>query len=91
MLGISIIDWVVLSLYFIGITMLGIWTYRKIKSSADFFMGNRRFGKILMIAQAFGVGTHTDQPVTVTGASYTAGLAGNWYQWMWMFSTPCDM
>ncbi len=88
MLGISIIDWVVLAIYFIGITALGLWTYKKIKSSADFFMGNRRFGKILMIAQAFGVGTHTDQPVTVIGASYTNGLAGIWYQWMWMFSTP---
>ena len=88
MLGISWIDWLVLVIYFIGITSLGVWTYKKVKSSADFFMGNRRFGKILMIAQAFGVGTHTDQPVTVTGASYTAGLAGIWYQWMWMFSTP---
>ena len=88
MLGVSIIDWIVLLIYFIGITALGLWTYKKIKSSADFFMGNRRFGKILMVAQAFGVGTHTDQPVSVTGASYTNGLAGIWYQWMWMFSTP---
>lgn len=88
MLGISILDWLVLLIYFVGVTVLGVWTYKKIKSSADYFMGNRRFGKILMIAQAFGVGTHTDQPVTVTGASYTAGLAGIWYQWMWMFSTP---
>lgn len=88
MLGISYIDWIVLLIYFVGITGLGVWTYKKIKSSADYFMGNRRFGKILMIAQAFGVGTHTDQPVSVTGASYTNGLAGIWYQWMWMFATP---
>jgi len=88
MLGISYIDWIVLVIYFIGITSLGIWTFKKIKSSADYFMGNRRFGKILMIAQAFGVGTHTDQPVSVTGASYTNGLAGIWYQWMWLFATP---
>jgi len=88
MLGISYIDWLVLVLYFIDITSLGVWTYKKIKSPADYFMGNRRFGKILMIAQAFGVGTHTDQPVSVTGASYTNGLAGIWYQWMWLFATP---
>ncbi|MCG8528915.1 MAG: sodium:solute symporter family protein [Opitutales bacterium] len=60
----------------------------KIKNSGDFFMGGRRFGKILMIAQAFGVGTHTDQPVTVSGAAYQSGLAGIWYQWIFMFSTP---
>ncbi len=88
MLGISALDWIVLIVYFIGITILGLWTYKKIKSSGDFFMGNRRFGKILMIAQAFGVGTHTDQPVSVAGASYTTGLAGIWYQWLWMFTTP---
>ena len=88
MLGISLLDWIVLVFYFIVITGVGLWTYKKIKSSADYFMGNRRFGKILMIAQAFGVGTHTDQPVSVAGASYTTGLAGIWYQWIWMFTTP---
>ena len=88
MLGITILDWIVLVLYFLGITALGVWTYKKIKSSADYFMGDRRFGKVLMIAQAFGVGTHTDQPVSVSGAAYTNGLAGIWYQWIWMFSTP---
>ncbi len=87
-LGISTLDFFVLALYFVLITAVGVWTRKKIKSSADFFMGNRRFGKIMMIAQAFGVGTHTDQPVSVTGASYTTGLAGIWYQWVWMFSTP---
>ncbi|MEJ2634355.1 MAG: sodium:solute symporter family protein [Calditrichia bacterium] len=88
MLGISTLDWIVLAAYFVLITGIGVWTYKKIKSSGDFFMGNRGFGKVLMIAQAFGVGTHTDQPVSVSGAAYTAGLAGIWYQWMWMFSTP---
>ncbi len=88
MLGISLLDWIVLGGYFVLITTIGVWTYKKIKNSADFFMGNRRFGKVLMIAQAFGVGTHTDQPVSVSGASYTTGLAGIWYQWMWMFATP---
>lgn len=86
--GISLLDLIVLASYFILITWLGVWTHKKVKSSGDFFMGNRRFGKIMMIAQAFGVGTHTDQPVSVSGASYTAGLAGIWYQWVWMFSTP---
>ncbi len=88
MLGISIWDWLSLGLYFIVITWLGVWTMRKIKSAGDFFMGGRRFGKVMMIAQAFGVGTHTDQPVSVSGAAYTNGLAGIWYQWIYMFATP---
>ena len=88
MLGLHWLDWIVLGLYFLFTLCLGMWTMSKIKNSGDFFMGGRRFGKILMIAQAFGVGTHTDQPVTVSGAAYQSGLAGIWYQWIFMFSTP---
>jgi len=88
MFGISLLDWLVLAVYFIGVTGLGLWAYKKVKSSGDFFMGNRAFGKVLMVAQAFGVGTHTAQPVSVSGASYTNGLAGIWYQWLYMFATP---
>jgi Na+/proline symporter len=51
-------------------------------------MGDRKFGKVLMIAQALGTGTHSDQAVGVAGAAYTTGLAGIWYQWMWLFTTP---
>jgi Na+/proline symporter len=88
MLGLTLLDWLVIFVYFGGITALGVWTARLVKSSDDYFMGNRRFGKFLMVMQAFGVGTHTDQPVSVTGASYGIGLAGIWYQWLWMFTTP---
>ena len=87
-LGLAHLDIAVLLLYFMGIIVLGLWARKKIKSSGDYFMANRRFGKVLMVAQAFGAGTHTDQPVSVAGASYTTGLAGIWYQWMWLFSTP---
>ncbi len=88
MVGLNIIDLLVIAVYFVGITALGVWTRKLIESSDDYFMGNRRFGKFLMIMQGFGVGTHTDQPVSVSGAAYTAGLAGIWYQWLWMFTTP---
>jgi Na+/proline symporter len=86
--GLAALDIAVLLFYFIGIVALGLWARKKIKSSGDYFMANRRFGKVMMVAQAFGAGTHTDQPVSVAGASYTTGLAGIWYQWMWLFSTP---
>ena len=88
MLGIQLPDIILLLVYLLGITALGLWTRKKIQSSGDYFMGGRRFGKALMIAQAFGTGTHTDQPVSVAGASYSIGLAGIWYQWLWLFVTP---
>lgn len=88
MFGLSPLDLAIVLAYLILMAGLGIWSHRKIHTMADFFMGNRAFGKIMMIAQTFGSGTHTAQPISVAGASYTEGISGIWYQWMWIFSTP---
>lgn len=88
MLGLSLLDIIVIILYLLGITAIGVWTYKKIHDTGSFFMGGRGFGKILTIAHSFGAGTHTDQPVAVTGAAYELGMAGIWYQFLWLFCTP---
>jgi len=85
--GLHIADVFVLGLYLIGITIIGVWAARRIKNVADFFMP-RRFGKAMMIMHAFGTGTHSDQAVSVASKSYTNGLSGIWYQWLWLFATP---
>lgn len=82
------IDIIVLAGYFVLILIIGLWSYSSVKDTGDYFMGKRRFGKILMIAHALGTGTHTEMPVSVAGASAQIGLAGIWYQFMWLFSTP---
>ncbi len=87
-LGLSTPDVVVLAGYLTGITALGIYVSRRVRGTAGFFMGERRFGKALMLAQTLGTGTHSDQAVGVAGAAYSIGLAGIWYQWMWIFTTP---
>ena len=88
MFGLSYLDLGVILAYFTGLTWVGVNTYSSVKNTGDYFMGGRRFGKVLMIGHAMGTGTHTDQPVAVAGACYQHGLAGIWYQWIWMFSTP---
>src|SRR5690625_3496352 len=87
-LGITLVDWLVLLLYLAVITAIGLYSHRAVKSTGDYFMGGRRFGKILMVTQAFSSGTRTDQAVAVMGASSQIGLAGIWYQWLYIFSTP---
>src|SRR5437868_5849321 len=84
----SKLDWAVIVFYLFGITGLGLYVSRKVKTSKEFFVGNRAFGKAVMVAQALGTGTHSDQAVGVAGAAYTSGLSGIWYQWMWLFTTP---
>lgn len=85
--GLHIADVVVIILYLLGITTLGLWMARRVKTASDFFMP-RRFGKAMMIANAFGTGTASDQAVTVASATFKSGLSGIWWQWIWLPATP---
>ena len=87
MTGLHLADAVVLVVYLLGITALGIYMARRVHSIADYFMP-RRFGKPAMIMHSFGTGTASDQAVIVASASFRSGLSGIWYQWLWLFSTP---
>ena len=87
MLGLTIIDILILLAYLVGVTLLGILSVRKVKGVADFIMP-RRFGKWMLMMHAFGSGTHSDQAVGVASKTYTSGLSGIWYQWLYLFGTP---
>ena len=87
MAGLHLLDLVVIGIYLIGVTALGVWMARRVKSVGDFFMP-RRFGKAMMITNAFGTGTASDQAVTVASSTFTNGLSGIWLQWIWLPATP---
>ncbi len=87
MLGLHVADIFVLALYLLGMAAIGVWTAKKIKQSHDFFMP-RRFGKVMMVMFGFGAGTHSDQAVVVASKSFSVGLSGIWYQWLWLPCTP---
>ncbi|MDP8246041.1 MAG: sodium:solute symporter family protein [Candidatus Hinthialibacter antarcticus] len=88
MLGIHIIDWLVLFAYLVGVTIIGVMAANKVKNTVDFFLGGRQFRKTFMLFYSFGSGTHSDQAVSVARKTYTNGLSGIWYQWLWLFCTP---
>ena len=88
MLGLKLVDWVVIVVYLFGITLIGFWAVRKVRSSASFFIGDRKFGKVMMAFFMFGSGTHSDQAVSVAAKTYSSGVSGIWYQWLWLFVTP---
>ncbi len=87
-LGLHWIDWLVLCLYLFGIVAIGLWSYRQVHDMDDFFMGGRRFGKVFMMFFAFGSGTSSEQAVSVAAGSFRVGLAGIWYQFLWLWATP---
>ena len=86
-LGLHMWDFICLLVYLVAITAIGLWAARKVHTVRDFFMP-RRFGKAMMMMHTFGTGTHSDQAVGVASKTFTDGLSGIWYQWLWLFCTP---
>ena len=82
------LDIVVIILYFIGIIGYGLWLSNKVKNSDGYFRGERKFSWWIMMGQAFGTGTHAENFVAQTGASFHLGFAAIWYQWKNMIITP---
>jgi Na+/proline symporter len=87
MYGITFADVCVIVAYLLGVTALGVWAGRRIKGMDEFAMP-RAFGKVMMIFFSFGTGTNTDHVVTVSAKSFSNGIAGIWYSWMNIFTTP---
>ena len=87
MLGLGALNIAVVAAYLLGVTLIGALVMRRIKTLGDFVMP-RRFGYWMMAMHAFGTGTHSDQAVSVASKTYTNGLSGIWYQWLYLFATP---
>ena len=85
---IHIIDWLVIGFYLAITIAIGIAASRRVRDTGNYFLGKRRFGRLLMIGQSFGIGTHAEMPVSLAGAVYTVGLSGIWYHWKNLFATP---
>ena len=88
MKGLTWIDWTVLLAYLVGISLVGVWTAKRVKSAASYFISDRRSGKLMMMFFTFGAGTHADQAVGVAAKTFTSGASGIWYQWLWLPVTP---
>ena len=75
-----LIGGLVILLYLIGITLIGIRSAKKVKTAASFFITDRKFGKTMMTFFSFGTGTQTDQAVAVAAKTYESGASRIWYQ-----------
>ena len=88
LLGIELLDFLVVVVYLFGICALGVWMARRVKDTSDFFIGNWRFGKALLMMHSFGTGTSSEMPVAVVSNSFKGGFSGIWTQWLYLFITP---
>src|SRR5512137_2729005 len=86
--GFGALDWMVVIGYFIGVTGFGLWLSRRTRTSDGYFLGERKLPWWVMVGQAFGTGTHAEQPVAQAGATFDQGFATIWFQWKNMLITP---
>src|ERR1700691_1809688 len=82
------LDWLIIIVYLAIVAGIGLIASFKVKGTDEYFLGGRRFGKLLMMGQVFGTGTHAEMPVSLIGAVYNIGASGIWYQWKNLFATP---
>ncbi len=87
-LGLDLTIWVVLAVYLLGVLALGWWSRRGTESQEGYLLGNHRFGSFMMIMHSFGSGTHPGAPAGVVSKTVSAGAAGVWVSWVWLFGTP---
>ena len=90
MFGLTLLDVVVILGYLGLILFIGLWTSKRVKNTSDFFVAGRKLGFFMTAMLNFGTGTHSDQAVGVISKTYVVGLAGIWYQWLWLLKTPFD-
>ena len=88
MFGLEWIDLVVIALYFAVVIVIGFRAMRNIRSQEDYFLGGRRFGKLVQIFAAFGQGTSADSAVGTTTTTYTNGASGIWSALLFLWGTP---
>ena len=87
-MDLSKLDIVVLVGYFVLIVAYGLWLSWRVRSSDNYFRGERKFRWWVMMGQSFGTGTHAENFTIQTGATFQGGMSMIWVQWKNMLITP---
>jgi len=88
MLGLHVLDLFMICVYFLLVIGIGTVATRRIKNKEDFFLGGRKFGKLVSIFLSFGVGTSSDTAISASRETFRLGMSGIWVQLLWLFATP---
>ncbi len=88
MFGLSALDIAVILAYFVVLIGIGFWAMRRIKNQEDYFLGGRRFGKMIQTFAAFGQATSSENAPSTTTTTVANGASGIWSQLNILFSTP---
>jgi SSS family solute:Na+ symporter len=87
-MGLTLIDILVIVLYFVSVIMIGFWSMRRIKNQEDYFLAGRRFGKLVQTFAAFGQATSSSTAINATTTTMANGASGIWGSLSYIFGTP---
>lgn len=80
------IDWIILSLYFVGVSLYGYWLHklekRKVTSSANFFLAEGSLTWWAIGASIIASNISAEQMTGMSGSGFQLGLAISSYEWM---------
>jgi SSS family solute:Na+ symporter len=76
--GFNTADLIVLAGYFIVILAIGWWAMLRVRNQEDYFLGGRKFGKLIQVFASFGQATSSESAVASTTMVSTNGAAGVW-------------
>ncbi len=76
--GLSLLDIAIIFFYFVLIIVIAIRTSRRINNREDYFMGGRRFGKLIQTFAAFGQATSVENVTTTSTMVNSNGASGIW-------------
>jgi SSS family solute:Na+ symporter len=88
MFGLSMIDVLVILAYFAVCLYIGFRAMCNIHNQEDYFLGGRRFGKLIQVFSAFGQSTSADSAVGTTTTTYSDGASGIWSALLYLWGTP---
>ena len=83
-MGITTLDWVVISAYFAGVAAIAIWAIRRERSgretAADYFLAGRNIGWFVVGASLFASNIGSEHLVGLAGAGASSGLVLGQYE-----------
>ena len=86
--SLNIIDLLIIIVYFVIVLGIGIYARKFSKTQEGFFLGKRRFGKLLSVFLAFGSGTNSDSAIATSRETFRQGLSGIWINFLYLYLTP---
>lgn len=83
--GLSVLDWIVIAIYFGVITFIGWWAGRNQKSTTDYFLAGRNAGWFVIGASIFTSNIGSEHIVGLAGSGAAKGMAmAHWELHAWV-------